>query len=471
MKEEKKEFYYFENGLYKIVHSELINFLGENGFANMRIGGTTKLVRIQNNIVSEVNESDLSWFIKDYLISLDEKDVLEAFVKGIGSYLNKRKYELLPKVQGLIDKDPIDCAWLYFKNVAVKVTENKIVLVSYPDLPHKIWKNRIIDKDFNLIDFTNGQFKDFCFKLSKKDVTRFNVLKTLLGYLLHRHNNPAVVKIAIFMDENATKGGQTNGGTGKSLLAKALSHCVETVLMDGKNMKRESRFNNQRINHTTDIVCFDDVDSKFSLEIVYSMATSGFVIEKKGKDELILKPEESPKILISTNYFVNGSGGSSDARRRHEFEVANYFSDKLTPKMVYKNLFFDEWDDNEWNCFFSFMIDCIQLFLKAGLLEPMPLNIKVNKLTHLTSPEFLEFTSSNSIPSEKWIEKAELLTEFKKSYPTLRDITSHKLTKWLKLYASEFGLEYIDKKTGKKYEFKLKARNELNNETGDENNI
>ncbi|WP_158980775.1 MULTISPECIES: primase-helicase family protein [unclassified Flavobacterium] len=453
-------FYHYDNGVPKIIHFELIKFLGKNGFGNMNIGGATRLVRIVDNIVSDVSEGDLSCFIRNYLISIKELDVLEVFVRGIGGYLNRKKYELLPKVKGISDKDPKDCAWLYFKNTAVKVNETDIVLVPYEKLPHKIWANRIIHKDFNLVNFNSGQFNDFCFKLSKEDPERFKALKATLGYLLHRHNNPAVCKVVIFLDENATKGGPTNGGTGKSLLSKALSHCVETVLMDGKNMKRDSRFNNQRISNTTDIVCFDDVDSKFSLELLYSMATSGFVIEKKGKEEFTLKAEESPKIIVSSNSPVSGPGGSSDIRRRHEFEIPNYFSEKLTPKMVYKNLFFDDWDENEWNCFFSFMIDCIQFFLKEGLLEAKPLKLKVNKFTQRTSTEFHDFTLNGFLSTGIWIEKKDIFKKFIDSYPHLKEISSHMLTKWIKRYAEENQLQYKDKKTGGKYEFKLIITND-----------
>lgn len=464
-------FYRYDSGVPKIIHFELIKFLGKNGFGNMNIGGATRLVRIVDNIVSDVSEGDLSCFIRNYLISIKESDVLEVFVRGIGGYLNKKKYELLPKVKGISDKDPKDCAWLYFKNTAVKVTETDIILVPYEKLPHKIWANRIIHKDFNLVNFKSSQFNDFCFKLSKEDPERFKVLRATLGYLLHRYNNPAVCKVVIFLDENATIGGRTNGGTGKSLLSKALSHCVETVLMDGKNMKRDSRFNNQRISNTTDIVCFDDVDSKFSLELLYSMATSGFVIEKKGKEEFTLKAEESPKIIVSSNSPVSGPGGSSDIRRRHDFEIPNYFSEKLTPKMVYKNLFFDDWDENEWNCFFSFMIDCIQFFLKEGLLEAKPLKLKVNKLIQLTSPEFHNFISKDAITIGKWIDKNEFLQQFTDAYPNLEDVKSNSLTRWVKKYCEENDLEYTDKKTGEKYEFKLTKRSETDNEKGDEDNL
>ncbi|WP_016988900.1 primase-helicase family protein [Flavobacterium sp. ACAM 123] len=457
-------FYHNDNGVTKIIHFELIKFLGKNGFANMNIGGVTRLVRIVDNIVSDVSEGDLSCFIRNYLISIKEPEVLEAFVRGIGSYLNKKKYELLPKVKGISDKDPKDCAWLYFKNTAVKVTETNIELVPYEKLPHKIWANRIVQKEFNLVNFKNGHFEDFCHKLSKEDPERFKVLKATLGYLLHRYNNPAVTKVVIFLDENATMGGQTNGGTGKSLLSKALSHCVETVLMDGKNMKRDSRFNNQRINNTTDIVCFDDVDRKFSLELLYSMATSGFVIEKKGQNESTLKAEESPKILVSSNFQVLGPGGSSDIRRRHEFELSNYYDQDFTPEVEFGNRFFGtQWDESEWSRFYHFMMDCCKTYLQQGLYQVPHINLLQNKFSDGMAEQFVAFADSY-VQNDTTLNKRALFSNFKSLYPEMATTSSHQITKWLQIYAAKKGVTYSSTSSGGYYNFTLtsnKGHNEI----------
>lgn len=470
-KENNWMFYEYDSkGNLKIIHHKLIHYLGENGFAVMNIGGTSKLVKIVDNIINDVDEGDLSRFVSNYLQSIDKPDVLNLFVQGISCYLNKRKYEFLPRVKWISDKDPKDCSYFYFKNTAVRVTKDKLELIPYSNLNHKIWKNRILNRDFNDVPRGNGQFEDFCFKLSKKDPERLRALKTAIGYLLHRHNNPSVVKAIILLDENVSDEGKTNGGSGKSLLYKALSNCVETVLMDGKNMKRESRFNNQRISHSSDIVCFDDVNTSFNLDMIYSMTTSGIVIEKKGKDECVLKPEDAPKIMITSNYQVLGPGGSSDRRRRYEFEVFGHFSDTWTPKDEYGKLFFDEWED-EWNMFDCFMMDCVQLFLSEGLIEAKSLKKEVNKLIQLTSPEFHNFISKDAITIGKWIDKNEFLQQFKDAYPNLEDIKSNSLTRWVKKYAEENDLEYTDKKTGEKFEFKLIKTSSTDNEKGDENNI
>lgn len=453
----------------KINNRKLLSFLGKNGFTVMNIGGSSKLVRIVDNVIEDTNEESMSRFIGSYLESNGKIDVLECFIKGASSYLNKSKQAFLPKINWISDKDTEYSAHFYFKNTAVKVTKLKLEFIPYSKLNHPIWKNRIIDRDFNPTRQKDGQFEDFCSKLSKDDLDRLKALKTAIGYLLHRHNNPSLVKAILLIDENATKGGETNGGTGKSLIFKALSKCSETVLIDGKNMKTDSRFNNQRLKHTSDIINYDDINNKFSLEQIYSMTTSGIIIEQKGKDECILSSEDAPKIMITSNQHVHGPGGSSDRRRRYEFEVSNYFSDTWSPKDEYGNLFFDEWDENEWIKFDYFMIECVQLFLTEGLIEAKSLRKRINKLIELTSPEFHDFITKGFLETGKWIDKKHFLKFFKEKKPHLEDITSHILSKWVKLFAIENDLEYKSKKTGNKYEFKLKARNELNNKNGDEN--
>ncbi len=138
------------------------------------------------------------------------------------------------------------------------------------------------------------------------------------------------------------------------------------------------------------------------------MSTAGFTIEKKGETEFLLKPEDSPKIMITSNFRVLGPGGSSDSRRRYEYEIANFFDDKITPIDIYNKLFFEEWDNDEWQRFDSFMITCIQKFLQKGLLQPEKLN-KSAKLEQLTSKTFIEFIADYPIENNVWLEKMNLL--------------------------------------------------------------
>jgi hypothetical protein len=115
------------------------------------------------------------------------------------------------------------------------------------------------------------------------------------------------------------------------------------------------------------------------------------------------------------------------------------------------------------------MIDCIQFFLKEGLLEAKPLKLKVNKFIQKTSLEFHDFTLKGFVSTGLWIEKKDLLQEFKDTYPDLEEVSSNTLTRWVKKYAEENDLEYTDRKIGDKYEFKLNKKIASDDENGDEN--
>lgn len=301
-----------ESGAVVIKHYALIQFLSQHGYHRMDFSGSYILVKIKDNKITEATEADLVNTVKDYLEKIEQEEVLENLVKGLSTYLNKRKYDLLSKVKGIIDKDTKDAAWFYFKNTVVKISKSKIERINYDKLTHKIWEKRILKHSFTIPVGTGkkGDFEDFCFKISKENPDRFLALKTALGYLLHCYNDPSLTKVIIFVDENIAFDGTANGGTGKSLLSKALSKCKTLLFVEGKNLKTGNWFKNQRITLTTDIVAYDDVGRDFSLEELYSMSTSGIVVEKKRQDEIHIPPEQAPKFMISSNYIVKGTGGS-----------------------------------------------------------------------------------------------------------------------------------------------------------------
>jgi len=448
-----------DKGEVEILNYKLIQFLNYNGYHRMEFYGSILMVKTIENKIFEATDADLINCAADYLKKIKKEKVLEKLVKGMSGYLNKRKYDLLTKVSGFVDKDPKDEAWFYFKNAAVKITQSKIEPINYDKLTHKIWGERILAHSFtspvNL--GKRGDFEDFCFKISKEHPDRFLALKTALGYLLHRYNDPSLTKAIIFVDENIAFDGTANGGTGKSLLSAALSKCKNLEYVEGKNTKTDSWFKNQRIKITTDIVAYDDVGKNFSLEELYSSTTSGIVVEQKRKDEIHIPPKEAPKYMISSNYIVKGTGGSSDTRRRYEFELANYFTVKRTPIDIYKKRFFEEWDDEEWNLFYQYMMECVQAFLMHGLVEAKPINLERNRLINATSIEFEAFRRKY-LKADTQYDKRIVIEKFKKEYKHLSDLSSKMFTAWLKEYCAQSELDYSDKSSGGNLYFKMSTR-------------
>lgn len=458
-----KTFHTNNDGRTTIRHHDLICFLGENGFAMMEYPkGRKQLVRIKGNIVDSATENDTVTCVKEFLIKEAEFDVLEAFTKGVNTFTTTKKLEFLPTVEFISDKDPKKAAWFYFNNTAVKITRNSIDLVPYSSLTHPIWENRILKREFTMPSSSRGQFFEFMWLISKKDPDRFLALQTALGYLLHRYNDPSLPKVIIFIDEGISTDGSANGGTGKGLLAQAIGSCKNLEVIDGQQIKSDSRFKNQRINTTTDVVLFDDVSKKFSLDELKSMVTSGITVEKKGKDEIQISFKDGPKIMISSNYVVLGPGGSTDSRRRYEFQVANYFDHNHTPIDEFGNLFFEEWNQKEWNRFDLLMMENAQSFLNNGLIEATPINLTKNKLVCCTNPEFRLFSKKEFV-NDVWLEKEPLIEKFKSEYPVHKNISSHLFTKWVKEYGDIYGLVYDNKNPGGVQLFILKS-NSINDE-------
>jgi hypothetical protein len=444
------------NGSVKINQSELIAFLQEGGFYKTTANGGISVVRLVGNVVSEVKDFEIIDFIKRYLIYNKETDVLEAFSTGVSSYINKGKLNLLDTIDILGDRDPKDKSWIYFQNIAVLVDENSVKLVSYEDLSHKIWKSRVLKRDYKSPNGMKSDFAVFLFNLSGQNEERYLALLTIIGYLLHRYQNKSLTKAVIFLDENMSFDGKANGGTGKTLVTEAIGKMRELVGMDGKSMKGNSWFKNQRITPTTDVVRYDDVQSDFSMETLYSMITSGVTVEKKYQDEFYISPENAPKIAISSNFPVKGTGGSTDIRRRCEFEVANHYDANHQPIDDFGFHFFEDWDDKQWNSFDLLMMDCLKAYLKNGLIIPEAINLVKNTLIGGTCYEFTNFIN-DEIELDSWIDKRVFHLKFMESFPIHKDVSSNQFTRWLKEYARLNNLVYKDKSSGGKYSFILET--------------
>lgn len=445
---------------YKIIQSKLTDFLVESGFGKAKdSGGNLILLKEKGNVVTEVDDTVIIDFVKNYLRKIEQEEVLEVFSKGVSSYINTTKLKLLETIELLNDRDEKKTSRFFFKNICCQVGDNKIKGVPYEDLDKKVWDKRMLEHEFNaFIVEPNSQFERFCYNLSGKDDKRFLSLKTIIGYLLHRYQDPSNAKAVILVDENISFDGTANGGTGKTLLLKGIEMCREVIVMDGKHNKKNSWFKNQRIEHTTDVVFYDDVTKEFSLEQLYSMITTGIVVEKKYKGEIYIKPKDAPKICISSNYIVNGTGGNTDVRRRCDFEVSSHYGGDNTPVDEFNGRFFDDWDKVEWSSFYHFMMSCVNLYFKHSLIIPKPINLKRNGLINSTSLEFVSFMETGVIVSEKWESKKATLELFVEEYPHHKNLSSHQFTKWMKSYAKDHNLEYEDRKSGSKYEFYLKSK-------------
>ena len=154
------------------------------------------------------------------------------------------------------------------------------------------------------------------------------------------------------------------------MFADAISEIRRSVSVDGKNTKTGSNFMYQRVKMDTKVLNFDDVTKGFEFEKLFSVITEGLTVERKGADEFHIPFEDSPKIVISSNYSIEGEGSSFE-RRTHNLEFNAFYSPSNRPSSVAGRRFFEkEWmDSGEYNIFYNYMLECLQGYLETGLVE------------------------------------------------------------------------------------------------------
>ena len=191
--------------------------------------------------------------------------------------------------------------------------------------------------------------------------------------------------------------------------------------------------------------------------MLFSVVTQGMTIEYKNKPAIKLTPEETSKILITTNYTIGGVGGSFE-RRKHEIEVSGYFNHLHTPYDEFGKMFFDEWDSLEWIKFDNFMISCVQLFLEKGLIKHDFKNLEVRKFIKETSYEFYEWVNDddNNIPLNTRVDKAGAYESIINDYPDLRKwLKQKRFNAWINSYAKMKGLRLFTGKSNNVRWFEL----------------
>ncbi len=379
-----------DKGVIKIVHILFKQFLEENGFYKFNPEGSKNyvFVKVTNNLIDHTSEKEIKDFILNYLLEIDDLSVYNYFAEHT-RYFREEFLTLLSSIAVYFIEDTKSSAYLYYKNCAVKVTHDEVVQIDYLDLGGYVWKDHVIDREFSSCDSGDCDYKQFVSNICGKIESRTNSMRSTIGYLLHAWKNLSYCPATILNDEVISD--NPEGGTGKGLFMNALSHMKKLVVIDGKSFNFEKSFAYQLVSADTQILCFDDVKKHFDFERLFSVVTEGLTLEKKNKDAIKIPFSKSPKVTITTNYAIKGKGSSFE-RRKWELELTQYYTKDFTPLKEFGKLMFGEWDDLEWCRFDNYMIECLQMYMKFGLIKSEFVNLRIRQLSAETCHEFLEWS-------------------------------------------------------------------------------
>jgi len=435
-----------EREKYEFNYTNMIEFLSNRGFCRYEYDKDKyRLIHIENKIVREISHVKIRDFVINFMREVDKPNVLELLYRGGEQYLGPKKLNDLHLRSPQFNESEKDCMFLYFKNCYWKITSDKIESRPLSEIPKPIWESKVNDFEPTYLgepmcqvekegeewklkiseamrksDIANFYSRTSMFHWQKKQelqkdekgikkwvnkavedpiskdelkIWKTNLVSKMLaaGYVLHDYLDYGNLKAIVCLDGLESEVGKSQGGTGKSVFAKQFEYLVPVEVIDGKKKNIEDdSFIYESVDERTHVILFDDVRVNFKFEFLFSHITTGIKVNRKGEHRFKVKPK---KIIITTNHALNGSDDSHE-RRQYNIAFSNYYNLYRSIGDEFGHQFFHEWGKDQWNLFYNWMANCIQTYLKHGLVQTTnKKDIIRRKLRQEIGENFLDWAS------------------------------------------------------------------------------
>ena len=354
-----------DKGVVTVIHFMFRAFLQDRGYYRYYPDGGKSFIfiKIESNRVYNTNEEKIKDDVLGYLQNLEDLSIYNHFADKT-RYFKEDFLSMLDFKEIPFLNDSSKVSYIYYKNCAVKVTPNDIEKVEYENLGGYVWNDQIINRDFDFCESNECDYKTFIANISNNNPDRIRSMHSTIGFLLQGYKDKGFCPAVIINDEVISD--NPEGGTGKGLFVQGITEMKKNVVINGKEFSFDKSFAYQLVSADTQILTFDDVKKNFIFENLFSVITEGITLEKKNKDAIKIPYEQSPKVIITTNYAIKGKGNSFD-RRKWELELTRYYNTDMTPFDEFGRLLFDDWDDGEWCRFDNYMLNNLKFFLKNAI--------------------------------------------------------------------------------------------------------
>jgi len=379
-----------DKGIVSIQHDRFSEFLQDNGFFKFYPEGSKNFIFVRrvSNRVKNTTEQTIKDFVLGYIRKRVEDRAVWNFFADKVRFFKEDFLAMIEAIEIQFMEDTLTESYLFFKNVSIKVMKDSVDIIEYEKLPGWIWEDQMIDRDFRDCDGKACEFRQFIRNVSGDEPKRVESVESTIGFLLHGYKPPSNCPAVILNDEIISE--NPEGGTGKGILTQAIGHIRKASIIDGKMFSFDKSFPYQTVQQDTQILAYDDVPKNWKFENIFSLITEGMTLEKKNKDAIKIKFSESPKIIVTTNYALRGSGNSFD-RRKWELELKQFYSKDFTPREEFGHDLFTDWNNEEWCIFDNYMVGCLQMYLDRGFVKSPFKNLRARKLIAATNHDFFEF--------------------------------------------------------------------------------
>jgi hypothetical protein len=393
-------------------------------------------VRINQNLIEMCTEDDIKDFVLNHILTNFQDLSVYNFFADKTRFFREDFLSMLDSVNIYFVEDTKDEAYLYYRNGVVKVTKDATVLLNYEDLGGYIWADQVIQRDFIFCPSDECDYKQFIRNIGGNDEKRISSIESTIGFMLHAFKNGGYCPAVIINDEVISE--NPEGGTGKGLFMNGVSRMKKLVTIDGKSFSFDKSFAYQLVTTDTQVLVFDDVKKNFDFERLFSVITEGITIERKNKDAIKIPFHKSPKVVITTNYAIQGKGNSFE-RRKWEMEFKQFYTKDFTPQDEFGRLLFNDWGADDWCAFDNYMMKLLQTYLTTGLVRCEFVNLKERKFRAETNAEFVEWIAEFGASVVPFNEKFRPDKAFDKfiidNNGMFRMLSKQRFNSWLRTYA------------------------------------
>lgn len=499
---------------FRYVRSRI--FLQNRGFGRFRMmDNTWSFIHLQPPFVRQIEASDARDFLFEFCEANCNEGVNEMISKGVSQYVGPDKLSLLKFIEPNFIRLKREEQYIYFDKTCWLVKESRIIESGYEQISHHIWKDQQLNYNpkylgYPLITFDaenynytispagkNCHFLKFLENASnftwrkensissgdKAEITEDELLENrqhllsklcAIGYMSIEYKDPNVSRAVIGMDGKQSEVGESNGRSGKSLIGELMRQVLPIAYIDGK---KRDMFNDvfiwNDVTEKTKLVFIDDVLQNFQFESLFACLTGDWNVNYKGGRRITFPFDKSPKIYIATNHSIRGSGNSF-ADRQWLLAFSDYYNDKHKPNDDFGCLFFKEWDFEQWNLCWNLIANCIQLYLRFGVVQAPGERLEQRKLRQEITEGFISWAEeyfSSSTKRNVRISKKELQDSYYEYDPIQRKFVSptefkKRFIKYCEWKGYTFNPHKYDPVTGKPFSFDKDGRPIIDDKSG-----
>lgn len=195
-----------------------------------------------------------------------------------------------------------------------------------------------------------------------------------IGYLLHKYKNYGKPWAVFAMDNKVSDLGESHGGSGKSICyGPGIQPILKRrVYLKGRDPKlTQNDFIYHEVSEDTDYILIDDATQYLNFDFFFSEITGSLKVNPKNGSPFEIPFEKSPKFVFTSNFALRNVDPST-ARRLLITVFSDYYhgSNEEEYKQVRKvsddfdgNNLFTDFNESQWNMYYNFCAQCIQLYL------------------------------------------------------------------------------------------------------------